>query len=195
MVYNDNFGRDFWIGNADDIARARILAGIYDEKLFFDHPSIVAQIDVKDKTVLDLGCGLGRIVRRVMERGAKKYIGVDFSPTMVERARKIHEDVKNVEFVENDGKTIPAGDRTVDIVIAELLFQHCPKEISKGYLYEVKRVLKGGGKFIAQIPRDITYLGGFSEAELREIFSDCEIGFFDATLQWYYNIVVTTRGP
>lgn len=193
MVYNDNFGRDFWIGNADDIARGRILAGICDENLFFSHPSIVERIDVNEKIILDMGCGLGRIVRRVMERGAKKYIGVDFSPTMVERAKKIHENIKNVEFIENDGKTIPVGNKSVDIVVAELLFQHCPKENSKGYLYEVKRVLKGGGKFIAQIPRDITYLGGFSEVELREIFSDCEFGFFDTTLQWYYNIVVTMK--
>jgi SAM-dependent methyltransferase len=45
--------------------------------------------DLRDHTVVDIGCGTGRMTRWLArERGAKLVVGVDFSPTTVEAAQE-----------------------------------------------------------------------------------------------------------
>ena len=43
--------------------------------------------DLRDKRVLDLGCGFGWHCRYAQEHGARKIIGIDLSEKMLERAR------------------------------------------------------------------------------------------------------------
>ena len=43
----------------------------------------------KDLAVLDVGCGSGRAMARLLEGGAKEVIGVDFSPEMLRLARAV----------------------------------------------------------------------------------------------------------
>ncbi|HUE44658.1 MAG TPA: class I SAM-dependent methyltransferase [Aestuariivirgaceae bacterium] len=38
-------------------------------------------------TILDVGCGSGRYAVALAEQGAKRVVGVDFSPSMIELAR------------------------------------------------------------------------------------------------------------
>jgi SAM-dependent methyltransferase len=57
--------------------------------------------DVSGKTVLDIGCGTGRLALFLADRGAE-VVGVDFSPAMVSRARRQlqrHPDVR-VRFIQ-----------------------------------------------------------------------------------------------
>lgn len=44
--------------------------------------------DVRNKTVLDMGCGTGGQDRRLIEMGAKKVLGIDISEKMIEVAKK-----------------------------------------------------------------------------------------------------------
>jgi cyclopropane fatty-acyl-phospholipid synthase-like methyltransferase len=43
--------------------------------------------DLRDKRLLDLGCGFGWHCRYAQENGASRVIGVDLSEKMLERAR------------------------------------------------------------------------------------------------------------
>ena len=43
----------------------------------------------KCSTIIDLGCGTGWFAKVLFDRGYTRYIGIDFSPAMIEKARKL----------------------------------------------------------------------------------------------------------
>lgn len=55
--------------------------------------------DLNNKTILDVGCGLGHLLDYFAERGItpKRYVGIDISPSMIAKAKELHV-VDNVEF-------------------------------------------------------------------------------------------------
>ncbi len=71
-----------------------------------------------DATVLDIGCGIGRI-----ERGLALQVGaitaIDVSLGMIEEARRRCRDLANVAFEQCDGGDLTGfGDRSFDLVLA-----------------------------------------------------------------------------
>ncbi|MCY7273856.1 MAG: class I SAM-dependent methyltransferase [Phormidesmis sp. CAN_BIN44] len=100
--------------------------------------------DVKDKYLLDLGCGAGENSVYFALLGAQ-CVATDYSPGMVEVALKLAE----TNGVQIEGRTVNAmdidfPDNTFDIVYASNLLHHIPHpEIT---LKEMHRVLKPGGK-------------------------------------------------
>lgn len=80
-------------------------------------------------TVLDLGCGTGPNVphlRRAVGQDGR-VIGVDFTNSVLERARRTH-DFENVEFVEADVTDLPV-DGPVDAVFASFLGGMLPEPV------------------------------------------------------------------
>jgi 2-polyprenyl-3-methyl-5-hydroxy-6-metoxy-1,4-benzoquinol methylase len=66
-----------------------------------DHPSALALEDWAGRTVLDVGCGTGMMVREVAERGAQRVIGLDYAAPAIAEAKSLpHPD--SVEFVAAD---------------------------------------------------------------------------------------------
>jgi 2-polyprenyl-3-methyl-5-hydroxy-6-metoxy-1,4-benzoquinol methylase len=66
-----------------------------------DHPAALALVDWSGRTVLDVGCGTGMLVREVAARGAGRVIGLDYAaPAIVEAQSITHPG--NVEFVTAD---------------------------------------------------------------------------------------------
>ena len=60
-------------------------------------------------SVLDVGCGSGRIAEDVLEHGASRYVGVDFSEPMLELAgRRLERFGATVSLVQGD--FLEAGD-------------------------------------------------------------------------------------
>lgn len=61
---------------------------------------IQRKINLKDKTILDLGCGTGRLAVR-FAKYCKRVVAVDFAEGMIANGRKFVEDngVTNVEFI------------------------------------------------------------------------------------------------
>ena len=52
--------------------------------------------------VLDVGCGPGRVAEAVIEAGASRYVGIDFSAEMLELARRRLDGREGVELVKGD---------------------------------------------------------------------------------------------
>jgi protein-L-isoaspartate O-methyltransferase len=64
--------------------------------------------------VLDIGCGVGRLTRVISARAARVY-ALDISAEMIERARRHHAGLGNVEWIVGDGKTLrPLPEASVD---------------------------------------------------------------------------------
>jgi len=104
-------------------------------------------------TVLDLGCGPGRLTAPIVRHAGVHYFGVDISWKACRVAREVNETlgiVPPVAFMVGDGRTIPLLENTVDAVFSMLLFQHLPGDAVAGYVAEVGRVLRPGGRFVFQ---------------------------------------------
>jgi SAM-dependent methyltransferase len=151
----DNTTHKYWERVAKENPYAAICTGWDAEKFDSeaDNPIIGSELFEKEKTVLDVACGIGRMAKFISPR-AKKYVGVDFSAGMIEKAKERYNDYPNVEFFHNDGRSLAMLDNdTFDLAVCYLAFQHMEKAITKLYVDEVHRVLKPGGIFVSQIPR------------------------------------------
>lgn len=108
----------------------------------------------KNMTILDVGTGTGSGI--VFFSGlVKKMVGLDATPSMLEKARekikKFEND--NVELVHGDASNMPFMDETFDNVIS-LNFIHLfvPHGIEqqKEFILEMERVCKSGGRVIVE---------------------------------------------
>ncbi len=77
--------------------------------------------------VLDVGCGSGRIGEFVLEAGASRYIGVDFSEPMIELARdRLERFGTRVELQSADFIAAPI-DPPFEVILALGLFDYLPE--------------------------------------------------------------------
>jgi len=117
-------------------------------------------------SMVEIGCGLGRMTHRFSERFGRVYSG-DVSPGMVIRAREQWASLTNVNFILGHGNDLPGvADRSVDFVFSFIVLQHVPDpQIVKDYLRETARVLKSGGLAYLQFRTDVqTFPQGLSLA-------------------------------
>lgn len=103
------------------------------------HMNILKQFAV-GKRVLDVGVGWGRISQTVA-RMAGSYIGVDFMPTLIEKAR---ESMPGLDFRVADAKALPFSDESFDVVIATTCLSSFATVFDET-LKELKRVLRHDG--------------------------------------------------
>lgn len=79
--------------------------------------------NLKDKKVLDLGCGEGALTRKLVENGASNVVGVDISEEMIALAReKEAANPQGIKYVHQDVTALGKVDGgTFDIVTAGYL--------------------------------------------------------------------------
>ena len=106
-------------------------------------------------TVVEIGCGLGRMTRIVARRVAR-VVAIDVSEEMLSRARELNPGLDNVDWVLGDGTSLaPLDDETADACFSAVVFQHVPDpEITLGYVREVARVLRPGGWAALNVSND-----------------------------------------
>jgi SAM-dependent methyltransferase len=102
--------------------------------------------------VLEIGCGVGRMLRPLARRFEAVY-GLDVSPEMISRARVRLADLPNVRVWTSNGSDLrPVKSGEVDLVISYLVFQHIPEaSIVEAMIRDTFRVLKPGGIFKFQV--------------------------------------------
>lgn len=106
---------------------------------------------VREWRVLEIGCGVGRLLRPLSERVAAA-VGVDLSEEMIARARDYCARRPNVELFRTDGSLGFLPDGSFDFVYSYIVFQHVPrKAYIQRYLREAARVLKAGGILRVQV--------------------------------------------
>jgi cyclopropane fatty-acyl-phospholipid synthase-like methyltransferase len=105
----------------------------------------------RDWRVLEIGCGVGRLVKPLSRRVAR-VVGADVSEEMLRRARDYCAGLANVELHRTDGRLdfLPAD--SFDFVFSHIVFQHLPrKAYVETYFREAFRVLVPGGIFRVQV--------------------------------------------
>jgi SAM-dependent methyltransferase len=146
----------------------RQLVGPTDE-VAFDNPSgdLIFEIpEAQFDSVLDFGCGCGRLARKMMQQRVRprRYVGFDLHPGMIRWCREnllpratgfefLHHDVSNPSFNPGPGKPpvlrMPAEDGAFSLVIALSVFTHTVQPHAEYYLREVARVMRPDGILVA----------------------------------------------
>lgn len=100
-----------------------------------------------DQTIIDVGCGSGRLAVQLVPYLTGRYIGYDIMPELVNYAKEIcgRSDWK---FDIAPGLEIPEPDNSADVVCFFSVFTHLHHEESFRYLREAKRVVKPGGRIV-----------------------------------------------
>lgn len=124
-----------------------LYAQSYDDKLdylnSFEQGLLIKMCgDLNGKKVLDLACGTGRIVPKLLDKKAQ-VTGIDLSEKMLEIARKKS---SKAVFIQGDMEKLPFVEESFDIVIAAFAIVHL-KNLKKCF-DEVYRVLKDDGIFV-----------------------------------------------
>jgi len=88
-------------------------------------------------SVLDVGCGFGRVGRLVAPMGAYPYSGIDLSPTLLESARGL---VPDGQFVETSLADFDDFGRRWDLVVAVEFLMHVPPEQIVGTVRKLTRL-------------------------------------------------------
>ncbi|MEP6483822.1 MAG: class I SAM-dependent methyltransferase [Rudaea sp.] len=112
---------------------------------------------------VDFGCGVGRLTRALSAR-YEKVIGVDISPSMIERARSLHVDRPSMQFVENAESDLRfLDDGSVDFLYSVITLHHMPPALQRSYIAEFMRILAPSGLAVFQIAADYSNdLRGFA---------------------------------
>lgn len=101
---------------------------------------------------LDFGCGAGRLSHG-LARHFDAVVGVDISEPMLAEARRLNRDTGQVTFLHNDATDLAMLDSaSFDLVYTDLVLQHLPPPLARGYLDELLRVLRPGGALVLGIP-------------------------------------------
>jgi arsenite methyltransferase len=99
-------------------------------------------------TVLDLGCGAGTdlLISAQMVGPTGKVIGIDMTPSMLERARESAQrmGLSNVELHDGLIETLPLPDASVDVVTSNGVIDLIPDK--DAVFDEIDRVLRPGGR-------------------------------------------------
>lgn len=103
------------------------------------------------KTMLDVGCGVGRMARAFSSRFAR-VSALDLSSEMLEQAKQLLWRIPNISLVHANGIDLrPLADESVDFVFSYLVLQHLPEEsLVQSYVREMIRVLSPSGLCLFQ---------------------------------------------
>ena len=109
--------------------------------------ALLDDIDVKGKTVLDVGAGTGALSFLALERGAGKVVCADISEYMLGQCRKkatangIGQD--RIEFKRLDAESLAFQDDSFDVVMTSMTLGLIPDQTKA--ISEMARVAKRGG--------------------------------------------------
>ncbi|MBM7693755.1 ubiquinone/menaquinone biosynthesis C-methylase UbiE [Peribacillus deserti] len=108
--------------------------------------------ELRNKSVLDLGCGLGWHCRYAREQQASSVIGVDISEKMLQKAREMTDD-SAISYIKMPIEDFNFSDSQFDVVISSLVFHYIKsfEEICN----KVYHCLRPGGSFVFSVEHPI----------------------------------------
>lgn len=104
------------------------------------------------KTLLDLGCGTGNDVLRLVQQGFT-VIGVDFSDEAVQQGRSKAEKLGlSAQFVVADmAKRLPFNSATFDAVMSNVAIHMFSDRITRKLFKEIRRIVRPNGLFVFHV--------------------------------------------
>lgn len=118
---------------ADWYDRAYASSGSYHEPYFrscyYFSWCVIADRILRDNAcgLLEIGCGPGQFAAMLRDQGFRRYVGLDFSPTAIEMARR---NAPEFEFVVGDARTSDVYDRVEhDTIVCTEVLEHIEDDL------------------------------------------------------------------
>lgn len=110
---------DDWVDNWSKRAKKkRTIAGVTPPLL-----AALEEVGIRDRSILDIGCGIGDLATEAVSRGASQAFGVELSARAVEEARRLAADrgvADRISFQVGDGAKVPLP--KADVVVLNRVF-------------------------------------------------------------------------
>lgn len=132
----------------------------------------------KNSRILDIGCGTGQFLHYLSKKGYMNFEGIDLSQSQLEVCRKTFTDrVHNADLFDY----LPGVPGAYDLITANDVIEHIPKDKVIDFLTLVHAALRPGGVFLLKCPnmgnpfagnlryKDFTHECGFTESSLRQV--------------------------
>jgi SAM-dependent methyltransferase len=148
-MFDGAFGRAYsymmerpWMGRAIGMA---LWGG--DSQPFYDSMRAIGQLP-EGSVVADAPCGAGVAFAALSPRQGIRYVALDLSPLMLERARQRARtfDLTQIEFIEGDAEHVPLANGSVDLFLSYWGL-HCMPHPDAA-VREIARCLRRGGRVI-----------------------------------------------
>ena len=127
-----------------DLEELKLYMTNWDGPLFYN----ALELD-KDKKVLEIGIGTGRVAISVLEQGCNKLVGIDISPKTLLRAKENLVKYDNLVLQEKDILDYKETKDPFDIVYSVLTFMHI--EDKETAFLNIRELLKDNGTFILSV--------------------------------------------
>ncbi len=140
------------INQSEDVQSFERRSGTYEasfsQRLFFDHIQQHALWAVpkgmQPESILDIGCGTGRLLRKAAARWPKaRLTGVDPAEGMVKEARRL---TPQAQFHVSMAESLALPDGYADLVFSTVSFHHWQDQLQG--IRQIARVLGPGGIFV-----------------------------------------------
>lgn len=143
---------------------------IYGETLS-RHDLLVAALIIPPKSVVDIGCGDGRLSIHLASLG-NTVTGVDVSDVALESARATLAQIDpsiaaRVRLAKGDARNLPIPDASMDAAVSCDFVEHITRDMFVHHLAEVRRILKPEGLYALYTPSRL-YSPGPSGLHLHE---------------------------
>lgn len=132
------------------------------------HKGVLRRIPVgfNPSLVLDIGCGTGRLLRRIHVRWPEAaLVGVDPSEGMLAKAHLL---TPGADFYQASAEKLPLENDSMDLVSSTMSIHHWSNQ-SQGFI-ETSRVLRPGGFFIL-VDVNIGHGHPLSRSQVRNLYN------------------------
>ncbi|MGE0325254.1 MAG: class I SAM-dependent methyltransferase [Polyangiaceae bacterium] len=129
----------------------------------------------KNPSVLDVGCGSGRVAEALLEAGAERYLGIDFSePMLALSAERLAAFESKIELMQGDFRTANFKGK-FDVVVALGLFDYL--EDPHTFTRRMREVCADGGCMVGTFGRWDWFKGPMRVLRY-EVINSCPIFHF-----------------
>ena len=124
----------------------------------------IEENDLREFSVLDVGCGSGELLRMIAEFARRdgrtaRLTGVDLNETSASITASASSEFTEITSIRGDAFQLPFADDTFDYAISSLFFHHLTDEQIPNVLREMSRVACRG-VFVIDLHRDpVAYVG------------------------------------
>lgn len=151
----EKYTRDYFLGAVDNTTKK--VYGVAGFEAFKQgnldprYRRFLRHLPIGGKRILDIGCGRGEIVNYCARAGAKRAVGLDFSPEAIQIAAELNRDCPTAELVEMEAADI-RFENAFDVIFMLDVVEHIPDAEMQTVYERVHAALSRDGMLLVHTP-------------------------------------------